>query len=248
MRTARMRTVATEDSKSGEGSGTRTTSGSLEHDDLVRKYGEAMLWVSALEDQVRSLDKLLEESTGGPQLTELARKFEALERWLGGSSGEATEQGAAANDPMESPEERPAPRERDTEVERLRLRVSGLATELVQTQERLAEVKKRRVRRRPGSHHRPKWQFWRRRRNGSTTQSSLLLGTNEDPGPMTGVFFCHRDRPWPGLTRGRAGSAFPPFLSRALSASRRGASHGLWPRRPSPCTPSGLRSGSACRR
>ena len=133
----------------------------MEYDDLLRKYGEAMLRISQLESQLADAGGRqggsshssynARSNTPQPETGHALNRIEELEARTG-SERVAISQEHSIPSPLNG-----------ADVAQLRLQVTSLANKLAQTEDALKSSQGTRVKRR--SHHKHKngstWAFWR---------------------------------------------------------------------------------------
>ena len=141
----------------------------LNYNTLLRRYGEAMVRISELQDEVDRLERLAGDLVPEPADTTAMESqdqtgVEDLERRLGRLERRVTEDAPAAVSGTRE-DDGSSPGEPDDAVQ-LRLQLTSLASQLSQTQRELQEARpqrgrnRRRSRRESESGQRRWWRFW----------------------------------------------------------------------------------------
>ena len=127
---------------------THPSADSPEYDELLRKYGEAMLRISRLEGQVGRLKEESVENASSEGGAARAEEIRPAPADTGPKSGE---------------------RSREEEISHLRLRVVALSNQLAVAQQKNDERTEERAPRRRRRRHdpRPIWMFWKREKRYS---------------------------------------------------------------------------------
>ena len=144
-----------------------------DYNTLLRRYGEALVRISELQDEVNRLKRLAgdlaqepAETTavagqGQPEVENLEKRLGDLERRVTGDARAATSGRREDGEPSgDEPDD----------AGQLRIQISSLANRLSQAQQELEEAgeqkgrTRRRSRSRSGSDQRRWWRFWQKRR------------------------------------------------------------------------------------